>query len=314
MKNKRIMVLGGAGFIGSHLSNRLQSEVTEVCVVDNLFLGNIKNLNDGIEFCMIDASDYVHLSQEIMLFRPEIIINLAVLPLIHSLEMPSHNFTVNTKIVQNLLELLRLGVYKRLIHFSSSEVYGSAEYAPMDEKHPLSASTPYAASKAAGDVLALSYAKTFGSNIAIIRPFNNYGPKQNGGSYAGIIPLTINRILDGEEPVIEGTGKQTRDYIFVEDTVEAVLKLIEKEDIRGEVFNVASGHDISVEWLVKEICQLMNYSGKIKYLPERMGDVKRHIANTLKAKDVLGFHHKIGMETGLNKTIDWYCYLKGGRA
>jgi UDP-glucose 4-epimerase len=308
------MVIGGAGFIGSHLSNRLANEGFRVAVLDNLFLGNIKNLNSNMEFYRNDASDYGLLSRDIMAFYPEIIINLAVLPLIHSLEMPSYNFTINTKIVLNLLELLRIGAYKRFIHFSSSEVYGSAEYAPMDEKHSLSASTPYAASKAACDVLALSYAKTFGNNVAIIRPFNNYGPKQNGGSYAGIIPLTINRILDGKEPVIEGTGKQTRDYIFVEDTVEAVLKLIEKEDIRGEVFNVASGHDISIEWLVKEICRLMNYSGRIKYKSERAGDVKRHIANTLKAKDVLGFHHKIGMETGLNKTIDWYCYLRGERA
>lgn len=321
IRGKKIMVVGGAGFIGSHVANRLVKIGAIVSVVDNLFLGNKSNLDPvffdkGLlngYFRLASAGQFEVLQNEIEYFKPDVVINLAVVPLIHSIHDPSMNFKINTRIVVNLLELLRLGKYSRLIHFSSSEVYGSAKYAPMDESHPLEASTPYAASKAACDVLVMSYVKTFGCNAAIIRPFNNYGPKQNDGSYAGVIPLTINRILNNKEPVIEGSGEQTRDYIFVEDTVDALLQLIKKDTIYGEIFNVASGHDVSIKWLMEKICSLMNYGGNIKYLPERCGDVHRHIANTLKAKDILGFNHTTGMHEGLKKTIDWYLIPKAIR-
>lgn len=318
----KILVVGGAGFIGSHLVDSLVLKGHDVFVADNLFLGkrsNISKLNDD-RFFNIDASDFEKLFRIFCeIGKVDLVYNLAVMPLSHSIDCPHINVDSNIKIVNNLCCLLQEYHYSRLIHFSSSEVYGSAQYEPMCEKHPIEPSTPYAAAKAAGDFICLSYVKTFGCDISIIRPFNNYGPRQNSGSYAGVIPLTINRILNGESPIIYGDGQQTRDYIYVEDTVKAAIILSEKEDAKGEIFNIASGHDVSIEWLVKKIQELIGkrniipeYSKvySILYEPERPGDVRRHIANTLKAKDVLGFQHEISMREGLEKTIDWYINIK----
>jgi UDP-glucose 4-epimerase len=155
-------------------------------------------------------------------------------------------------------------------------------------------------------MICLSYVKTFDCDISIIRPFNNYGPRQNAGSYAGIIPLTINRVLNGEPAVVFGDGHQTRDYIYVKDTATAAIMMGQRDDLKGEIFNIASGHEYSMNWLVGEITKNINPNSKILYDHPRPGDVRRHIANVIKAKDKLGFEHKIPMIEGLQKTINWY--------
>ncbi|MDD5053439.1 MAG: NAD-dependent epimerase/dehydratase family protein [Sulfuricurvum sp.] len=307
----KIMVVGGAGFIGSHLADGLVKAGHAVSVVDNLFLGKRENLPDTVEFYKVDASLYHRMYAAIIAVKPDVIFNLAVLPLPHSLVDPYRNVEANIRIVNNLCCLLQQGkYYGRLIHFSSSEVYGSAQYEPMCEKHPIEPSTPYAASKAAGDFICSSYIKTFGCDITIIRPFNNYGERQNGGSYAGVIPLTIQRLREGKVPIIYGSGKQTRDYIYVGDTVRAAQMVLGRDDLGGQIFNIASGHDVSIGWIIQEIQELMGTDEKVLYQPERAGDVRRHIANTLRAKDILHFEHKIGMKEGLKKTIDWYLAQK----
>jgi UDP-glucose 4-epimerase len=311
---KRALVVGGAGFIGSHLVDALLKEGIKVCVVDNLFLGKASNLSKEVMLLRIDACKIHALDQVILQFKPDTIYNLAVMPLPHSIGRPYENVRTNIKIVQNLCEIMKDGIVKTLIQFSSSEVYGSAKYEPMCEDHPWRASTPYAASKAAGDMICLSYYRTFGCDIKILRPFNNYGPRQNAGSYAGIIPITINRIRNGMPPIIFGDGLQTRDYIYVKDTARAAVMIGKMEGLKGEVINIASGHDYSIFWLVKEIMRLMQHItpsvGEIEYQPARSGDIRRHIANVLKAKDLLGFEHQVSMEEGLVGTIDWY--LKNG--
>ncbi|NKQ38613.1 MAG: NAD-dependent epimerase/dehydratase family protein, partial [Methanosarcinales archaeon] len=188
----------------------------------------------------------------------------------------------------------------------SSEAYGTSEYAPMDEKHPLNSTTPYAASKAAEDQLVFSYCRTFGIDATIIRPFNNYGPRQNEGSYAGVIPITIQRILNDEAPVIYGDGKQTRDYLYVTDTANATIDVYNSKSTRGKVLNIASGKEVSIETLVKLIAKYLNCDKPIVYEQERIGDVRRHIANVYLAEDLIDFKPIMGFEEGLKKTVDWY--------
>jgi UDP-glucose 4-epimerase len=176
----------------------------------------------------------------------------------------------------------------------------------MDEKHPLGSSTPYAASKGAGDLIVLSYYRTFGTDCAIIRPFNNYGPRQNEETYAGVIPVTIKRILNDEAPVIYGDGKQTRDYIYVTETARMAIEIYKTEDTKGKVINIGSGKETSILTVMNEIMKLLNYDKEIKFETTRLGDVRRHIANIYLAEDILGFKQKISFEEGMKMTVDWY--------
>jgi len=176
----------------------------------------------------------------------------------------------------------------------------------MDESHPLNPTTPYAASKAAGDHIVLSYYETFNTDSAIIRPFNNYGPRQNEKSYAGIIPLTIRRIMDGESPVIYGDGKQTRDYIFVKDTARMAIEVYKNERTRGRVINIGSGSEISVIELIRKIMEIMGCNKKIRYEEKRPGDVMRHLASIELAKKLLDFKPRTSFSDGIAKTVDWY--------
>lgn len=315
---KKVVVTGGAGFIGSHLCEQLQLYRPErLFLIDDLSLGKTENnagLNPGrTEMFQADLGDYTEAAQILDRVRPDVVFNLAVIPLPHSLEHPLENFDVNTRIVNNLCELQRLKVFHTLIHFSSSEAYGSAEYEPMDEKHPLGPSTPYAASKAAGDVLAMSYAKTFGLRTAILRPFNCYGPRQNEGSYAGVIPITINRILAGKEPLITGDGSQTRDYSFVQDVAAAAIALYQNIDrAAGRVVNMGSGRQTAISILVLLIQAIMEELGHpsppARMAPPRPGDVRRHIANVYLAEDLLGYDPAMAepLSSGLRQTIKWY--------
>lgn len=314
LANKSVLVTGGAGFIGSHLVDRLIKEKpSNLVVVDNFFLGKESNLSEAklnypkLKVYHQDASDYEAMKGIVESEDIQVVFNLAAVPLPTSLVYPRWTCEQNINITLGLCELARSGYFDTLIHFSSSEVYGSCQYAPMDENHPLNPTTPYGASKAAADLLLLSYMNTFNNiNAAIVRPFNNYGPRQNEGSYAGVIPLTIKRLLSGESPVIYGDGEQTRDYIYVTDTVDATVKIYNCQGSRGKVTNIASGSEISINELVKLIAEYMGCNKAIIYESERPADVRRFIASINLARDLINFNPKINLEEGIKQTIEWY--------
>jgi len=313
LKNRSILVTGGAGFIGSHLVDALaREEPDNLVVVDNLYLGKDENLKEAREIYPHlsiynqDIADYDAMQTIMEKERVDVVFNLAVIPLPASLEKPAWTFRHNNDMVTTICELARNDVFQTLIHFSSSEAYGTSIYAPMDENHPLNGTTPYAASKSAGDLLIFSYCRTFGIEASLIRPFNNYGPRQNDQSYAGIIPITIKRILNGTTPVIYGDGKQTRDYLYVTDTAHAAIDIYKTPATRNRVLNIASGKEVSIECIINLIAHYLGFEDDIVYLPERPGDVRRHIANVFLARDMIGFTPKISFEEGLVQTIEWY--------
>jgi UDP-glucose 4-epimerase len=313
LSNKSVLVTGGAGFIGSHLVDRLILEKPDnLVVVDSFFLGREENLNDAaknypnIKILNQDCSNYEQMKSIMEKEGIDVVFNLAVIPLPACLEKPAWTFKHNVDITASMCELARNDIFDTLIHFSSSEVYGTSVYAPMDENHPLNGTTPYAASKASSDVLVFSYCETFGIDASIIRPFNNYGPRQNDRSYAGVIPLTIRRILQGETPIIFGNGKQTRDYLYVTDTADAAISVYKSHKTRNKVLNVASGKEVSIQYLVTFIAKYLDCENQIIYEPPRTGDVKRHIANIYLAEDLIQFKPAVTFEEGLKKTIDWY--------
>jgi dTDP-glucose 4,6-dehydratase len=205
-----------------------------------------------------------------------------------------------------LIEAIRREPVERFIHISTSEVYGSAESEPMDENHALKPQSPYAAAKAGADRLAYSYYFTYDLPIVIIRPFNNYGPHQFPEK---LIPLFVTNAIEEKELPIYGTGKNSRDWIYVKDSVRAFEKLLDVDidKIKGEVINLGSGRDTDVLTITDIILKKLGKDKKLmKFVEDRLGHVQRHISSTEKAKNVLNWTAETDFKDGLLETIRWY--------
>jgi UDP-glucose 4-epimerase len=314
LRGRHILVTGGAGFIGSHLVDRLsREEPASLVVVDSFFLGREENLVEarqafpGLKLFRMDASNLAAMLQLVISEKIEVVFDLAVVPLPTSLEFPTWTIETNVGIASTFCELARRGHIQTLVHCSSSEAYGSAIDVPMDEEHPLVPCTPYAASKAACDHIVLSYRETYNIDTVIVRPFNNFGSRQNPGSYAGIIPIVVRRILNDEPIEIFGDGEQTRDFVFVQDTADAMVRIYEEEKTRGQVINIASGRETSVNELVVQLTAVMGSTNHpVKYSPARPGDVRRHCGDVRRLHELTGFHARTVSQETLAETVDWY--------
>lgn len=313
IEGKNILVTGGAGFIGSHLCDELLIKgANKVVCVDNFFLGKLENIADAMKhdnFVLYrDDCRHFGVMQSIMeKENVEVVFNMATIALNYSFFNPFDAYMDNVEIANTLLELLKVGSYRTLIHTSSSEAYGTAQYSPMDENHPIDPTTPYAAGKAAADMMIHSFSKVLDMDISIIRPFNNYGPRQNAeGPLAGIIPATARNLKLGGCPIVNGDGEQTRDFIYVKDTVRGLILAYEQEESRGKIINLGSGIDISMNYLLERICEYMGYSGEWKYKEARTSDVRNLCANIDRAREVLGFVPQMKFEDGIRETLDWY--------
>ncbi len=322
---QNVLVTGGAGFIGSHLVDLLIAEgVGQLTIIDNFFLGRTSNLTEAYRqmpnLCVlhVDASDGGAVRETFAkLEAVDVVFDLAVIPLPTSLERPQFCFETNVRITSVLCELLRQGRFGTLVHFSSSEAYGSARAVPMSEDHPLDPLTPYAASKAASDHLVRTYAATFGVDALVVRPFNNYGPRQNDQQYAGIIPTMLRCAFEGRVFTLFGDGQQTRDYIYVTDTARAALDLYKCSRARGQVVNIGSGQEISVADLKTKIEYILGRTIPSQHHDSRPGDVRRHRADITLLKSLIEFEPHVSIDEGLARTVEYYrqraeCALNGG--
>lgn len=313
IQGKHVLVTGGAGFIGSHLCDALlEKGAGKVVCVDNFFLGKMENIEDALksdrfQLYRDDARNFGVMQAVMEKEDIEVVFNLATIALNYSFFNPLDAYMVNVSLANTLMELMKAGAFKTLIHTSSSEAYGTAKYSPMDENHPIDPTTPYAAGKAAADLMIQSFMKVLDIDAAIVRPFNNYGPRQNAeGPLAGIIPATAKRIKDGGRPIVNGDGEQTRDFLYVKDTVRGLIMAYEQEAARGQVINLGSGKDISMNSLLRGICDYMGYTGEWEHREERTSDVKKLCADIRKARRLLGFETQMTYEDGIIETLDWY--------
>lgn len=305
---------GGAGFIGSHLVDRLIREgASKIVVVDNFFLGNEHNLDDAkkahadLEIIRLDASNLSAMQDVVTAHQVETVFDLATIPLPTSLTYPHFTMQTNIGITSAFCEIARRGLIERLVHMSSSEAYGSGRYVPMDEDHPHDALTPYAAAKSAEDHILRSFVSTFGIDATIIRPFNNYGPRQNPGSYAGIIPIIVQKVHSGEPILIHGDGEQSRDFTFVRDTADFAVTIHDTPECRGLEINVATGVGTTINTLVHRMLEIMGKPNHpIEYVEERPGDVRRHMADVTKLKGLIGRQPEVLNADALAETIEWY--------
>jgi len=310
---KRVLVTGGAGFISSNfVHHMLRATPYEVVSLDALtYAGNLENLADAmshprLSFVHGDIRD-AELVRDVVA-EVDVIVNAAAESHVEkSIEQGGSEFvTTNVEGTQILLDAIRDMPVERFVLISSSEVYGTARYAPMDEEHPLEPRSPYAATKAGGDRLAYSYFVTYGLPIVIVRPFNNYGPRQHPEK---VIPRFITQALRDEPLTIHGDGHASRDWLYVDDDAEAIEAVIEADldAVAGEVINVATGVDISVADIADLVLRAVGGPPELRtHVAERPGQVDRHIGSTDKAERLVDWRARTSFEDGLERTIDWY--------
>ena len=308
----KILITGGAGFIGSHLGDKYTKEGHTVICLDNFMSGNlinVRHLLDYRNFKLIkgDIRDF-DLLEKIMR-DVDVVFHLAAqIHVDKSYIEPKLTYEVNVMGTQNILEVARLYDAKKVIYASTSEVYGSSEFCPMDENHPLNAPHPYGASKIAADRMCYAYIQTYGMNISIVRCFNIFGPRQRDVGYGGVISLFTRRVLNDVPPIIYGDGTQTRDYTYIEDAVRAYDLVFNHNKPITEPINFGTGKEVTIIDLANKIIELCGKKGEIKpvQVEPRIGEVKRLIADATKAKDLLGWKPKYRLEEGLKDFIQWY--------
>jgi dTDP-glucose 4,6-dehydratase len=308
-----VLVTGGAGFIPSNFIRHLLAATPyDVVSLDALtYAGNVENLADvmsheRLSFVHGDIRD-AKLVRDVVA-NVDVIVNAAAESHVEkSIEDGASEFvTTNVEGTQILLDAVRATPVERFILFSSSEVYGTAAYAPMDEEHPLNPRSPYAATKAGADRLAYSYFVTYGLPIVIVRPFNNYGPRQHPEK---VVPRFITQALRDEPLTIHGDGHASRDWLYVDDDAEAIEAVIAAplDRVAGEVLNVATGVDISVAEIADVVLDVVGKPRDLRTnLPERLGQVDRHIGSTDKIERLTGWRARTAFAEGLERTVAWY--------
>lgn len=311
MDQSRILITGGGGFIGSHLAERYVNEGHLVKVLDNFSnsdINNIRGLFNHKNFKLIKGDVRDHDLLQRITTDVDVIFHLAAqIHVDKSIVDPVETVDVNIKGTLNILDVSLENDVKHIIYASSSEAYGSAKHAPMNEDHPLNPDSPYAASKAAADRLCYSYYRTYKMNVSIIRNFNTFGPRQKSGGYGGAISIFTDRALRGMPPIIYGDGLQTRDYMYIEDAVQAYNIVYEAgEKLAGQAVNFGSGKETTILDLAKTITSLCGRKDLTPvHVEPRPGEVRRLCADTTVAKS-LGFKPKYTLEEGLKELISWF--------
>ncbi len=299
-KGKNILVTGGAGFIGSHLVDRLSLE-NKVTVLDNLSSGSLSNLQkskDQITFIKGDTLDKALLMD--IVAEVEFVFHLAAnVGNIKSIEDPYFDMDVNIKGTINLLEACLNSNVKRLVYSSSGAIFGEAKYLPIDEEHPLNPESPYGVSKLAAEKYCFAFYKVHGIPTTSLRYFNVYGPRQGSSEYANVIPIFISKIKGGETLTVFGDGKQTRDFVFVEDVVTANILAATQPAAVGEIFNISTGIENSVEELIRILDQFSGKKNSVTHTDPRAGEVRYSRANIEKARRMLGYSPETTFKEGL---------------
>jgi NAD dependent epimerase/dehydratase len=312
-KNKKVLVTGADGFIGSHLLEKLIAKGAKVRAFSfynsfnnwgwleslpkrtlkriEVFTGDVRDPNGVLE-SMRGVDTVFHLAA------------LVGIPL--SYHSPDSYIDTNIKGTLNVLQAAKQLKVEKVLHTSTSEIYGTAQYVPIDEKHPVNPQSPYAATKSAADQLALSFYRSFKLPVTIVRPFNTFGPRQ---SARAIIPTIITQLCMGKNTIKLGNLNAKRDFTYVLDTARAFVKLAESKGTEGQIFNVGSGNEISVRELVHEIMKSTGKKIKIVHDRERIrpekSEVERLLCDALKINSACGWKPQVSLQNGLKQTYAW---------
>ncbi|BCW99714.1 MAG: GDP-mannose 4,6-dehydratase [Armatimonadota bacterium] len=305
----RVLVTGGAGFIGSHLVEGLLRKGYQVTVADDLStgdLGNLEAVRDQIEFLQLDLAD---LEQARIAVRGvDAVLHEAAIPSVpRSVADPIGSNRANIDGTLNTLVAARDEGVKRFVYAASSSAYGQGPELPKVESLPPDPISPYAIGKLTGEFYCQAFYRLYGLPTICLRYFNVFGPRQDPNSeYAAVIPKFITRLLNGERPVIYGDGEQSRDFTYVDNVVHANLLALETERGFGEMMNAACGERFTLNELFRKLCEIIGAECEPVYEDERPGDVKHSHADISKARSLLGYEPMVSFEEGLRRTVDYF--------
>lgn len=301
----KVLVTGGAGFIGSNVVDELIINNHEVCVVDNLLTGKIDNLNNKAVFykCSITNIDALELIFKIE--KPEVVYHFAAqISVQTSLKKPNFDANINIVGTINLLECCRKYKIKKVIYPSSAAVYGNPEYLPIDENHPIEPISFYGISKHTPEHYIKTFCSLYDIKYTIFRYSNVYGTRQDPKGEGGVVSIFIDKFLKNEPPIIFGDGEQIRDFIYVKDIAKANLLALSKGD--NEVLNVSTNVPMTVNTLFKIMKKVFNSDVMAAYLEARQGDIFNSYLNNILAREVLGWNVEYDFEDGVRETINYY--------
>jgi UDP-glucose 4-epimerase len=305
MKNKIVAVTGGLGFIGSHLVKRL-SENNDVIIVDNQSSGNIENIKD-LDFSRIDTDlgDITEVNLERIFEGVDYVYHLAAVTSVpQSVNDPLRSNEVNITGTLKVLEAARRCGVEKLVLSSSSAVYGETEFLPISEKNHINPLSPYAVTKATGELYCRVYSEIYDLSTISLRYFNVFGPKQDPKSqYAAVIPIFIDKLLKNQRPVIYGDGEQTRDFVNVKQVVDA--NILASESSETGTYNIGLGRSTTINHLFEIIKEIMHKDIKPVYKDERPGEIKHSVADISAAKSI-GYSPKNDFTRELAETVEWF--------
>jgi UDP-glucose 4-epimerase len=301
----KVLVTGGAGFIGSHVVDALVAKGHQVLVVDNLSTGKTEHLNPQATFYQVDIRD-PELEDVFRRERPDLVNHHAAhVDVRRSVEDPRYDADVNIAGSLNLLECARRHGVQRFVYASSGgAIYGEPAYLPCDEKHPLNPLSPYGVSKQTVESYLFVYGQTYGLRYVILRYPNVYGPRQDPFGEGGVVAIFASRMLRGQEVVINGSGEQVRDFVHVQDVVSA--NLLAQEALDGQVYNLGTGVGTSVNQLFASMKSPTGYAREPVHGPPKAGETFKIYLDATKAREELGWRPEVGLEDGLRATIASY--------
>ena len=303
----RVLVTGGAGFIGSALCRTLAASVDQVVVLDDLSSGRAENL-EGVDVTFHHGSVLDETLVDRLVSMVDVVFHLACKGVRHSIHDPRGNHEVNASGTLILLEASRRSGVRRFVYTSTSEVYGTALQTPMPESHPTYPHTVYGGAKLAGEAYTRAYHRVYGLETVVVRPFNAYGPRSHHEGDSGeVIPKFLVRAMNGNPPIIFGDGSQTRDFTYVDDTASGIAQAGEAEAVVGETVNLGSGSEVRIDDLAGIILQAVGRDDlKPVYSQARPGDVHRLLADSALAKELMGWEPDVNLEEGIEKLLKWH--------
>jgi UDP-glucose 4-epimerase len=300
------LVTGGAGFIGSHLSEALIKRGHRVRVADSFVTGYRHNLREGVELMEGDLAEPAAAKRAVQ--DMDYVLHQAAIPSVpRSVKNPEESHRANVDGMLNVLLAARDAGIKRIVFAGSSSVYGNTPALPKHEEMPTNPLSPYALQKLVSELYGQMFTRLYGLEVVTTRYFNVFGPRQDPGSpYSGVISLFIKALLDRQRPVIYGDGGQTRDFTFVGNVVDGVLRAAETPGVGGEVFNVATNGRVSLNQLLAVLNRIIGSDVEPIYMESRAGDVRDSQADITKAGKLLGYRPTVSLEEGLRETVAWF--------